>query len=446
MRMKQVWFVFFMFFSGVANAQTAAPTCQRTDLFAFPSFANGPDHTFNVAISFRNDSDHACRANRALEPLSPVPDRVPGMPPPVTHWPRTEDSPLVLDPGQSASMTYRWTTVPAVAGQPCLKVQWLTGPMLLVTPALLPPLCSDILSGPLVPDGSAPLASLQDLELSSPKESFFDGEAFALQARRNSLAQPSPTQSAFAPYEAGSRSEPLPDFYRLSRSPNGDTRFDQVDARVRPCFGVHPPATTGPDGLPCVRFDSGSGSHWGSAGVHQFIVVRASGQTEGIVLHRSNTLAITVLTPETLVRNWGSRVSGVAVALNLDRKTYVLGEDIPLHIALENFSATTPVHSWSPLWDPGMATTLNVLDAQGSPLKQGEACFNMYTGHGFGPTMPVVLGKPVYIEDACTSGFLQAPLKPGLYTFVVTWSSLVDSIPSPVAVNVKARAEVEIVP
>ena len=198
--------------------------------------------------------------------------------------------------------------------------------------------------------------------------------------------------------------------------------------------------------MPCVRFDSGSRSHWGSAGVHQFIVVRASGQTEGIVLHRSNTLAITVLTPETLVRNWGSRVSGVAVALNLDRKTYVLGEDIPLHIALENFSATTPVHSWSPLWDPGMATTLNVLDAQGSPLKQGEACFNMYTGHGFGPTMPVVLGKPVYIEDACTSGFLQAPLKPGLYTFVVTWSSLIDSIPSPVAVNVKARAEVEIVP
>ena len=362
------------------------------------------------------------------------------MPQPVTHWPHTEDSSLVLQPGESASITFEWTTVPTIAGQPCITVKWLSGPMLIDAPALLPPLCSDILSGPLTADSSPSVPTPQTLELSSAKPTFLAKERIPLQARHDSLGPSLPAEPALAPYDAGGHHDALLDFYLLSRSPDGDTRFDPAYAQVRPCFGTHPPATTGQDGLPCVRFDS----HWGSTGVHELIAVRAVAQTEGVVLSRSNVLAVTVLAPETLVRTWGPRLAGVAVALDLDKPTYTQGEDIPLHIALENFAATTPVHSWSPLWDPGIATNLTVLDAQGKALPQGEGCFHLYTGHGFGPNMPVLLGTPIYIEDACASAFLQPPLPPGLYTFVVTWDSLVGSPPVPV--RVQARAAVDIVP
>jgi len=51
-------------------------------------------------------------------------------------------------------------------------------------------------------------------------------------------------------------------------------------------------------------------------------------------------------------RKWGLQLNGMAVDLTLDRDTFELGEDLHLHIAGQNFSATEPVLGPSQLWDP----------------------------------------------------------------------------------------------
>src|ERR1700728_1599281 len=41
--------------------------------------------------------------------------------------------------------------------------------------------------------------------------------------------------------------------------------------------------------------------------------------------------------------NWGHELAGVPVGLSVDKLTYALGEDVPLHVAVENASASVPI-------------------------------------------------------------------------------------------------------
>jgi Resolvase, N terminal domain len=45
-------------------------------------------------------------------------------------------------------------------------------------------------------------------------------------------------------------------------------------------------------------------------------------------------------------RKWGPRVNGVAADVSLDKTTYQLNEDVPLHLAVENFNAAGSVRAW----------------------------------------------------------------------------------------------------
>jgi hypothetical protein len=49
----------------------------------------------------------------------------------------------------------------------------------------------------------------------------------------------------------------------------------------------------------------------------------------------------------------------------LDKDAYKLGEDVPLHIAVENFDAPVPINATSPVWDPYAAIGVEVRDAMG---------------------------------------------------------------------------------
>ncbi len=56
---------------------------------------------------------------------------------------------------------------------------------------------------------------------------------------------------------------------------------------------------------------------------------------------RSNTIAVKVIDAKTFQRTWGPRVYGMAANVTLDRRSYEIGQDIPLHIATATFAEAT---------------------------------------------------------------------------------------------------------
>jgi hypothetical protein len=94
-------------------------------------------------------------------------------------------------------------------------------------------------------------------------------------------------------------------------------------------------------------------------------------------------------------------------------REYQVNEDIPLHLAVENFNAAGSVHAWDPLWDPCSAISIRVLDIHGKDLpdnsRQG---MNLCSGHGFGPNKEFSQGKLYPIERSLTMkvGYRKSPV------------------------------------
>jgi hypothetical protein len=125
-------------------------------------------------------------------------------------------------------------------------------------------------------------------------------------------------------------------------------------------------------------------------------------------------------------RNWGPVVHGIAVDVTLDRDTYRLGEDVPLHIAILNASASAPIYT-SNVWPVGV----EVRNASGRVLSDNERFpTGVFVSNGPGP-WHIPIGKEELIErtlfgaEAPSRNWL--PNHPGMYTIVVTWSPLDDS-------------------
>lgn len=192
--------------------------------------------------------------------------------------------------------------------------------------------------------------------------------------------------------------------------------------------------------------EGGAGSHWEGLGEHQFQLfeqIQTQGGT-GPTFRHTQILTLQIADPSKISRKWGPRVNGVAADVSLDKTTYQLNEDIPLHLAVENFNAADSVRASDPLWDPCSAISIRVLDAHGNPLpansRQG---MNLCRGHGFGPNKEFSQGKLYPIERSLTNeGWL--PKEPGTYTIVVTWTPLI--APSHERTSVEARANFKVVP
>jgi hypothetical protein len=136
----------------------------------------------------------------------------------------------------------------------------------------------------------------------------------------------------------------------------------------------------------------------------------------------SNVLQIEVADPAAISRKWGPRVKGIATDITLDKDTFVVGEDVPLHLAVEDFDAQGSIYSWDPLWDPCEVVGIEVQDSRGHRLPDNERFphWSVCTGHGFGPR-PFAKGKVVALERTLgREGWL--PNHPGTYTVVVTWA------------------------
>jgi len=292
--------------------------------------------------------------------------------------------------------------------------------VLLVAPSLLKQVCADyeVSQFSLVTSPASDLQTVNasqgaTLKLTSKKTTYDLGEPFSLHL---ALAQPAP--------EPSSKMEGCPTLYLKQRSPDGDTRIDEVKPLAfKGCPHVvlgHQPG----DWSSGFDLDSGANTRWQSVGEHSFEVFKLVGSRDDPHLHfvSSNVLRIQLVDPESIARHWGERVKGIAVDITLDKDVYQICEDVPLHLAVENFDADVPIYGWDPVWDPCMGVGIEVRDAGGRslPVNERSPRWSICTGHGFGPTKLYAKGKVVPLERTLgEEGWL--PNHPGAYIVVITW-------------------------
>jgi hypothetical protein len=345
----------------------------------------------------------------------------------------------VLQPGVTGNFTYSWKTAPADSSIVCAKAGAMFGPVLIVAPTLLQKVCSDIKVQGYFAGRVASTANEGDtFDLVAPKETFAEQEFFYLQISRKPEVVYSEGEPVISFITSSSQKLDFP-FYLWHRSPDGETRLDEMEAYVMPSFGSKAPTTTGMNGQPCVRIDSGATSRWSGFGDEDFRVYQRVGSTDSpIRFQTSQQLKVQVIDPAGIQRAWQGKVGGLAVDITLDKAIYAADEDIPMHLAVENIGVDAPVRGWDPVWDPGQVINVEIVDAQGK-IVPGTAM----SGHGLGPRYLFQKGKLITMEQRYF-GSRRNPLTPGTYTILATWKVFVGSAET--VIPVQARAKFEIVP
>lgn len=251
-----------------------------------------------------------------------------------------------------------------------------------------------------------------EFKLTSNKSTYYKGERFSLH-----LTGPQPDLQR-------SGDGACPTLYLRERSPNGQTRIDEIQPLA---FNGCPGAVRGREPGNWQRgfeLESGANSRWEGTGKHelQIFLLASSPEEPQLRFRPSNILQIQIADPAAIVREWGPHVKGIAADVTLDKATFRLGEDIPLHLAIEDFDAKVPLYSWDPLWDPCLAISIEVQDERGHALSLDRRfpASSICTGHGFGPR-PVAKNTVIPMERTLrTVGGL--PNHEGTFTVVVTWT------------------------
>jgi hypothetical protein len=155
-------------------------------------------------------------------------------------------------------------------------------------------------------------------------------------------------------------------------------------------------------------------------GEHTFQVLQLAGSLDDpqLLFATSNVLRVQIDDPSLIPRKWGTRARGVAVDITLDKDTFRVGEDVPLHLAVENFDAESPIYGRA---ECGIVR-IEVRDADGHPLRYDERFFDISicSGHGLG-LVPYARGEIFPLETSLrTEGWL--PNRVGTYTVAVSWS------------------------
>ena len=291
---------------------------------------------------------------------------------------------------------------------------------MLVAPSVIKQICSDIEVSrfSLVPSDSAARESeskevplVPELKLSSDKDMYYAREGFSLRVVGTEQGDQSLTKQ-----------DTCPTLYLRERSPDGATRIDEIQPLAFKGCSRHALGHEPGDWQSGFDLDSGANSRWEGVGEHQFEIFQLAGSTDDAQIHfmSSNVLRLQIADPTLVQRKW-ERVKGIAADITLDKDSYRLGEDVPLHLAIEDFNADVPLYTWDPVWDPCMVVGIEVQDAAGHPLPTNERFPNssICMGHGFGPK-PFPKGKVVPMERTLRGeGWL--PNQPGKYTIVLTW-------------------------
>ncbi|HEV2699305.1 MAG TPA: hypothetical protein VGU90_15025, partial [Terriglobales bacterium] len=98
----------------------------------------------------------------------------------------------------------------------------------------------------------------------------------------------------------------------------------------------------------------------------QLFFLASSSQAQELTMLDSNKVQIAIVDPVNMPRKWGERIKGLSVSLALDKDEYDLGEDVPLRIAVENFSAARVIESGELPCSAGVS--VNIADSAGQEV------------------------------------------------------------------------------
>lgn len=410
---------------------SGASNCTIADFDTSLSFANESSNYYAIIVSKRNISNHDCVFDAPMYGPTFYPDRVPGDRPfalcydcenrlPNGQYPLIPS--LTLHSGHTVQQTFRWKTSSPSEATRCLQPQWMSGPAVLVAPSLIKQICSDIevsrFSLTPTSDHTATethikgVPSVHGFKLSSDKDTYYAGEGFSLRVLRTAASDQPPTKP-----------DSCPSLYLRERSPNGATRIDEVQPLAFKGCPQAPLNHEPGDWHSGFELDSGASSRWEGTGGHGFEVFQLAGSTDDgqIRFVTSNALTLQIADPTLIQRRW-QHTKGIGADITLDKDTYRVGEDVPLHLAIQDFDADVPLYTWDPIWDPCMVVGIEVQDAAGHTLPAHERFPNssICMGHGFGPK-PFPKEKIVPMERTLRAeGWL--PNRPGTFTVVLTWS------------------------
>ena len=254
---------------------SGSTNCTAADFDARLRFVDGPGDLFTIIADKRNISKHACtfdgpmygpsvvlkNASQAGEPqlCYDCEHRLPNGQYPVVP-------PVTVDAGREVRQTFRWKTRPE-GGAQCREPEWIGGPpVMIVAPSLLKNICSEIdvsrFSLVPLPENSGPGES------SGPR----DQEAihFRLTSKKNTYYEGERVPVRLTLDEANARAQPAdntcPTLYIRQRSPNGDTRIDEVKPLAFKGCEWHTLGYKLGDWQTGFELDSGAGSRWAGVG------------------------------------------------------------------------------------------------------------------------------------------------------------------------------------
>jgi hypothetical protein len=399
----------------------ATSDCPLADFDSQVHFLNGPGDYYATVIDRRNISNHACIFDRPVMGANCVSGLVRADQPESLKYECVwTDHPFILYPGQVVRQGVRWRTTPPSGSGSCIQPMFGGGPgVSVVAPTLTKKECSNREFSPFylvtTSDSSSGAGQATDtsqtpkFDLTSDRNRYDGGEHFSVHV---SLVQPAS--------EALAQQASCPTLYLRHGSPDGAIRIDEV----------HPMAFEGcplfVPGHEPVDWHSGfelystpSGGLIGF-GEHTFQVLQLAGSLDDpqLLFATSNVLRVQIDDPSLIPRKWGTRARGVAVDITLDKDTFRVGEDVPLHLAVENFDAESPIYGRA---ECGIVR-IEVRDADGQPLRYDERFFDISicSGHGLG-LVPYARGEILPLETSLrTEGWL--PNRVGTYTVAVSWS------------------------
>jgi hypothetical protein len=127
---------------------------------------------------------------------------------------------------------------------------------------------------------------------------------------------------------------------------------------------------------------------------------------------------LSMVNGDMIPRNWRPLVEGVGVSLTLNSDTFGLDTEIPLHIAVENFSSSAPLCSGDPYYDPP-GVGLELLDATDHPVQPNDSGA-MWSGRGFSHYFAVGLVYPIELTLKQMGYRIDDP---GVYKVVAVWGA-----------------------
>jgi len=410
--------------------------CNGPSLEVMPRFFQALDGIRVMAADIKNSTSDACTLRSDEGGLQQPVSSMPG-------------SPYILEPGATAHTSFRWTSRPASSGYPptapegctigsdrTFGVNHGTRNFLVISPTLLPPICSEIhhdpySAGPFSPDwpenGGGKVPQIPSVQLTSTKQTYNKGEYVPLRLVISGLDRSTPMSKYGCPL-----------LFRLTRSPSGFFRMEEVSPIetdplmpnyavkfVKHCVDSKPPASSDPTkfDLDVEPYDENSATNM------QFFTVAGIMPSGEFRLEASNVLRLNIADPREMKRTWGAAREDVRVSLALDKLTYTVGEDIPLHIAAQVLSPKHPVYAEPDVPRQGgqsfhAAFHLTILDQDGIPAgEERRANLWLMPLTGGGPNVcPAPIAPSSVLPLEVSSKLLRLlPSQPGTYTMTVSW-------------------------